>query len=450
MELPQEQMIAFLKGEMTAQERLTFEESLVRSPALRAEMERSRELLDLMEAANEQATANRVEQQIRQGIERGASDIHVIPGKESTVVYFRLDGALQEFERIPRDLSQPTVDRWKFLADCSLTERQLPQEGRVLITRDEKEFDLRVRVLPTVLGERVTVRILSRPSDALELDRLGFSTEQLAALRRITWRPNGLVLVCGPSGSGKTVTLYAALLDLMSPERPRANIMTVEEPVGFAVEGISQTRVNRRLGLTYAAVLRAIFDSDPDIVMVADLPDRETAELALELAATGHLILAQVTAKHTAAAITGLQEIGVGSFVIGQTLAGVLGQRLVRRVCTQCATEYQPPSLLLERFQLTPAEGFYQRGVGCEACRQTGYKGRVAFYEILEMDDHLRQLIAHEASEESLRKETFGRGVVSLWDDAREKIQRGVTTVEEAARALFDYPLPQQVEAGGA
>src|SRR4051794_19459229 len=175
MESTQEQAIAFLKGEMTVEERKAFEESLVRSPALRAEMERSRELLDLMEAANEQATANRVDQQIRQAIERCASDIHVIPGKESTTVFLRIDGALQELETVPRDLSQATVDRWKVLADCSLTERQLPQEGRILITREEKEFDLRVTFLPTVLGERVTVRILSRPGDVIELDRLGFS-----------------------------------------------------------------------------------------------------------------------------------------------------------------------------------------------------------------------------------------------------------------------------------
>jgi type II secretory ATPase GspE/PulE/Tfp pilus assembly ATPase PilB-like protein len=442
LEKSQEQIITFLKGEMSAEERKAFEESLIHSPALRAEMERGRELLDLMEAANEQATANRVDRQIRGAIERGASDIHVIPGKHSTTVYFRLDGALVEAETLPRDLTQCTIDRWKLLADCSLTERQLPQEGRILVTHSEKEFDLRVTILPTVLGERVTVRILDRPNDTIELDRLGFSSSQLEALRRMTWRPNGLVLVCGPAGSGKTVTLYAAMLDLMSPERPRGNIMTVEEPVGFVLDGISQTRVNRRLGLTYPVALRAVFHSDLDVLMIDDLPDQETAELALEMAATGHLVLAQVTAKHSLAAITRLREIGVGSFVVGQTLAGVLSQRLVRRVCNQCSAEYAPPPALLERFQLALADGPYQHGTGCAACRQTGYKGRVAFYEFLEVDDRFRQLLGHGAPEEVLRNAAAELGTGSLWDDARAKVRLGSTTVEEAARVLFDYPLP--------
>ena len=222
--------------------------------------------------------------------------------------------------------------------------------------------------------------------------------------------------------------------------------MTVEDHVHFALEGVSQTRVDRRLGLTFAAALRAIFDSDPDIVMVADLPDPETAELALEMAATGHLVLAQMTAKHTLGAITGLREAGVSSFVIGQTLAGALGQRLVRRVCSECAVEYEPSPELLQRFRLTAADGPYRRGAGCEACRQTGYRRRLAFYEILEVDDRLRQLIAHEAPEETLRQETFGHTGGSLWDDAREMILQGATTVEEAVRALFDYPMPASSE----
>jgi general secretion pathway protein E len=449
MESTQEQAIAFLKGEMTAEERRAFEESLVHSPALRTEIERSRELLDLMEAANEQAAANRVDQQIQQAISRGASDIHVIPGKENTVVSLRVDGALREYETIPRDLSQSTVDRVKLLDVCSLTELHLPQEGRILRTQDEKEFDLRVTVLPTVLGERVTVRILSRPGDVIEMDRLGFSTEQREALRRITWRPNGFVVMAGPAGSGKTTTLYAILLDLQSPERSRANIMTVEEPVEYVLDGISQTRVNRRLGLTYTEALHAVFRSDLDVLMVADLPDRETAELALEMAATGHLILAQVTAKHTLAAIARLRDLGAGSFPIGQTLAGALSQRLVRRICLQCAAEDQPSPALLQRFGLTPADGPYRRGTGCEACRQTGYKGRIAFYEILEVDDRLRRLIAGDEPEEALWKEAFERKGGSLWHDARAKIREGATTVEEAARVLFDYPLPGRPDESG-
>ena len=442
MESYQEQVLAYLKGEMSDEERKSFEESLTRSTELRSELERSRELLDLMDAANEQATANRVEQQIRQAIERGASDIHVIPGKAATPVYLRIDGALQELERVPKELSQAVVDRWKVVADCSLTERQLPQDGRVLTTHDEKEFDLRVTIMPTILGERVTVRVMSRPGDVIELDRLGFSAPQLVALRRITHRPLGFVVVTGRAGGGKTTTLYALLLDLQSQEKPRGNIMTVEEPVEYVLDGISQTRVNRRIGLTYATALRAVYRSDLDVLLVADLPDQETAELALEMAATGHLVLAQITAKNSIAAIQHLREIGVGSPLIAQTLVGVIGQRLARRICAACAAEYDPPQGMLQRLGLTSADGSFRRGKGCEACRQTGYKGRIALYEILEVDDRLRVLIDDRSTAEILWRETFGRNGGSLWDDGREKVRQGLTTVEEVGRVLFDYPQP--------
>jgi type II secretory ATPase GspE/PulE/Tfp pilus assembly ATPase PilB-like protein len=297
---------------------------------------------------------------------------------------------------------------------------------------------------PTVLGERVTARILVKPNEIIQIDRLQFSTEQLAALRRLTSRPSGFVAVSGRVGSGKTVTLYALLLDLhQNPNRARSNIMTVEEPVEYVVDGVSQIRVNRSAGLTYAAALRAVQRSDLDVVLVADLPDHETAELALEMAATGHLVLAQLQAKNALAVLTRLREIGVDVYLIAQTLAGVLCQRLARRVCTDCMEEYEPSPASLQRLGLTPADGPFRRGAGCEACRKTGYRRRVALYEILEVDDDLRQLIAADASVSELWQATFARTGGSMWDDAREKVREGLTTVEEALRVLFDYSPPR-------
>jgi type II secretory ATPase GspE/PulE/Tfp pilus assembly ATPase PilB-like protein len=450
MEAYQEQVLAFLKGEMGVEERKAFEESLTRSPDLRDELERSRELLELMEAANEQATAQRVDLQIRQAIEKGASDIHVIPGKQETIVYTRQNGELYELERVPKGVSQSVVDRWKVLADCDLRERQLPQEGRIRVTQSDQDFDLRVTFVPTVLGERVTVRVLFKPGEIVELDRLGLSGAQHAVVQRLLDRPNGFVLVSGRAGSGKTTTLYAMLLHLQRPERPRGNVMTVEEPVEFVLDGISQIRVNRRAGLTYAAALRAVLKSDLDVVMIGDLPDGETAELALHMAATGHLVLAQLTANYTLGGLRRLRELGVDPFLVAQHLAGGLSQRLARRVCPSCAAEYEPSPAHLERLGLTAADGPFRRGAGCEPCRKTGYRGRVPLYEQFELDDRLRELISQDRLEENVWREALATQGGTLWDDARTKVRQGLTTVEEVTRVLLDYPLPLPAAPGAA
>jgi general secretion pathway protein E len=450
MEAYQEQVLAFLKGEMGAEEKKAFEESLARSADLRAELERSRELLELMEAANEQATAQRVEGQIRQSIEKGASDIHVIPGTQETVVYYRQDGVLHELERIPKEQSQAVVDRWKVLADCDLMERQLPQDGRIRVTQNEQDFDLRVAFVPTVLGERVTVRVMFKTGEIVELDRLGLTEAQSAVVQRLLERPSGFVMVAGRAGSGKTTTLYAMLLHLQRPERARSNIMTVEEPVEFILDGISQIRVNRRVGLTYAAALRAVLKSDLDVVMIGDLPDGETAELGLHMAATGHLVLAQLTANYTLGGLRRLRDLGADPFLIAQHLVGGLSQRLARRVCTSCTAEYEPSPAHLERLGLTAADGPFRRGAGCEACRKTGYKGRLALYELFEVDDGVRQLISEDRLEEGAWQEALAAQGGTLWDDARAKVRQGLTTVEEVTRVLLDYPLPPSAAPGAA
>jgi type II secretory ATPase GspE/PulE/Tfp pilus assembly ATPase PilB-like protein len=445
MESYQEQVLAFLKGEMSAEEKRAFEESLARSTELRAELERSRELLELLEAANEQAVAHRVEEQIQQSIKRGASDIHVVPGTQETVVSVRIDGLLKELERISKEQTQALVDRWKVLAGCSITERHLPQDGRILVTQDDKDFDLRVSILPTVLGERVTVRVLFKSVDIVALDRLGLSESQLAAARRLLNRPSGFVAAVGPMGSGKTTTVYGMLLELTGRKDTGANVMSVEEPVEFALNGVSQIRVNRRIGFTHAAALRAVMRSDPDVIMVGDVPDRETAELALQASSTGHLVLAPVTVNHAAGshllgAIQRLRDLGIDSFLIAQNLVGGVGQRLLRRVCTECQAEYQPEPAGLQRLGLGATDGPFRRGSGCAACRSTGYRRRLALYEVLEVDNDLRGRIAAGATVEELAPLVVGRPNGSLWEDARQKVRQGLTTVEEALRVLFDYP----------
>jgi type IV pilus assembly protein PilB len=333
------------------------------------------------------------------------------------------------------------VDRWKLLADADLSVRQLPQEGRILVTQGEHDFDLRVTFVPTVLGERTTARILAKSGWTLTLDQLHFTDPQFATVRSLIRQPNGLIVAAGPDGSGKTATLYGMLLDIQAEQQGRANLMTVEEPAEFVLDGISQIPVNRRIGLTYPVALRAVLKSDLDVVMIGDLPDAETTELALHLAATGHLVMAPITANHTLHALQRLRE-RVDPIMLAQTLIGITSQRLVRRICTNCVTEYEPSSLALQRAGLTPADTPSRRGAGCEACRMTGFKGRTALYEVLSIDNRLGGLIAEEASLERLWQETFGRNGGSLWDAARAKVRQGLTTVEEAIRVLFDYRPP--------
>lgn len=445
MEAYQDELVAYLKGEMENGERQAFEEALTRSAPLRAELERSREVLDLLQAAGEQSVVERVRRQIERALERRASDIHLTPTRDESLVCARIDGRLEELERIPREEHAAVVDRWKMLGGCELAERHLPQHGRFSVRREDGERDVRVTFMPTVLGERVTAMILSAPASAsIPLARLGLFPEPFAVVQRLASRPWGFVGVAGPVRSGRTTTLYSMIVEMLGPERPRANIMTVEDPVEHVIDGISQTAVNRRIGLTFAEALRAIHRSDEDVVLVGALPDRETADLALKMAVTGHLVLAPLNARSALDTIPRLREQGVDPFMIARTLAGTIGQRLVRRICGECAAAYDPSALDLRRLGLTPSDGPFTRGSGCESCRGSGYRGRIGLFEVLEADDPLRQLIAGDAPLEVLWRETFARAGGSLWDDAREKVRRGMTTAEEVGRALFDYPRGQE------
>jgi type IV pilus assembly protein PilB len=444
-------VIAYLKDELAGEELAGFEERLARDADLRSEVERSRDVLDLLEAASERRILQVVDTMVVEAVRRGASDIHLVPDRAGLKVYLREDGALVELPlpeqlpedgRIPRTLRQAVVDRWKLMCGCDLRERQRPQSGTVPFAHEGTEYNLRVGVMPTLYGERVTIGIFQRGSLLLGLERLGASPAQAAAIRRLCRLPNGFVAIVGPSGTGKTTVLYSMLLELLSPDRPRANLMTIEDPVEFAIEGVSQVSVNRSAGLTFASTLREIFRvSDPDAIAVWELPDRETSELAFHVAVAGHLILAQETLNSAAGIIRYLREQALDPYLVARSFAGSVGVRLVRKICEQCAAPYEPAAESLERLGLSTDEATFRRGAGCAECRGTGYRRRAGLFEVLEADEPFRRLVAREAPPEELWQAAFGAGG-SLWDDSREKVRAGITTVEEIERVMGDYPHP--------
>jgi general secretion pathway protein E len=442
MEAFQEQALAYLKGEMGEEEKKSFESALAGSEELRWALERSREILDILEAASEKSVVERVHRQIKEAIARGASDIHVVGHEDVVVVWHRIDGVLHEVERFPKDLLRPVVDRWKAMAECSVNERQVPQDGRIAIVHQDQHYDLRLNIMPTLLGERVTVRILARQNVLLGLDKLGLSQAQHEAVQRLVSLPSGFIATAGPVSSGNTTLLCSMLQELQKPDRPRRNILTIEDPIELLMPGTSQSTVNRKVGLTYVTALRAFMRCDPDILMVGELPDLETAQMALRAVMTGHLVLSTLYTSSALGVIERLKDMGVPSFMVAQSTAGVISQRLVRKVCPQCTTSYEPAPEALQKLGLSTLDGPFRRGSGCEACGQIGYKGRVGLFEVLEVDNELRRLIVEHTPVEALWRHTFGRNGGSLWDDGRAKVRRGITTAEEVTRVLLGYPHP--------
>ena len=447
----QEQALAYLRGEMNEEERTTFEAALFESEALRTELESSRALLDMLEAASQESVTRLVNAQIQQAIRDRASDIHITPEAENphgqgrgTIVYYRIDGQLQEIGRLPAEQHRALVDRWKVMAEMNVAEQKLPQDGRIQCRYGQKEFDLRVSVLPTVTGERITARILDRSNVFRELDTLGMDEPTLAAVKRLMERPHGYVILTGAAASGKTTLAYALLRYAHTVSAPTANILTVEDPVEYQIPGVSQVAVNRRNGLTYANALRGMMRSDPDIIYVAECRSQEIAELSIEAAVTGHLVLSLLHVGSAVQVAQRLRDMGLVNHLLAGNLAGAVGLRLARRICPDCSAPYTPSERDLARAGLSLLEdGPFRKGTGCDNCRQTGYRGRVGLFEVVEINDALRHLLAERADQNALWMQAFAGGG-SLWDDARNKIRQGLITVEDAAWTLFDYPQPRQ------
>lgn len=364
------------------------------------------ESVDLLETTDDAPVIRMINSLLRQATRDGASDIHMEAFERQSVVRFRVDGDLRDVVEMRPDLHAALVSRIKIMAGLDIAEKRLPQDGRISIRVGGRSVDIRVSTLPTAHGERVVMRLLEKNYDRLDLNKL-MAPEMHESFSRLLQQPHGIVLVTGPTGSGKTTTLYASILELRSKT---SNIMTVEDPIEYDLEGIGQTHVNSKIDMTFARALRAILRQDPDIVMIGEIRDLETAQIAVQASLTGHLVLATLHTNSAPAAVNRLIDMGVEPFLLASSLLGVLAQRLIRRACSQC------------------------HGAGCEACRQKGYAGRAGIYELMQVTEPLRELMHHQASEAELRKQAIADGMRTLAEDCERLVELGVTTREEMLR----------------
>jgi type IV pilus assembly protein PilB len=378
---------------------------------------------------------------ILQAAEDGASDIHFDPQDDALVVRTRVDGVLSELQRIPKRLAPGVTTRLKVLAKLDIAERRKPQDGRISLNAKAagRLLDIRVAVLPTVEGEGVVMRLLDKSKRPPTLAELGLSDEMRAVFEEIVVKPTGALLVTGPTGSGKSTTLYASLNEI---NRPEINIITVEDPVEYRLAGLNQVQVNLRAGMTFSAALRSILRSDPDVVMVGEIRDAETAKMAIEAALTGHFVLSTLHTNDAPSALTRLNEMGVEPFLTGSAVTAVLAQRLARKLCTHCCEMYMATrdEMLEARFsaeQAASSDGVaLYRKRGCPRCNQTGYKGRIGIYQLMVMNEEVSRLAAQHASREELERAALETGMKTLWDDGLAKVVSGLTSLEELARVL--------------
>jgi len=378
---------------------------------------------------------------IFQAAEDGASDMHFEPQKEGIVVRFRIDGVLHEIQRIPKRMMAGVTTRLKVLAKLDIAERRKPQEGRISLNARTagRMLDIRVATLPTVDGEKLSMRLLDKSKKAPTLEELGLPDDMQKSLSEIILRPTGALLVTGPTGSGKSTSLYAAMAEI---NRPEINIVTIEDPVEYRLTGVNQIQINIKAGLTFAAALRSILRSDPDVVMVGEIRDAETAKISIEAALTGHLVLSTLHTNDAPGAITRLNEMGVEPFLTGSAVTAVLAQRLARKLCSHCCEMYNPSSDELLRNRVSPetmaaSDGMaFYRKKGCPRCTQTGYKGRIGIYQLLLMSEEIETMAVKRATREELESKATEQGMRSLWDDGLAKVVSGVTSLEELGRVL--------------
>lgn len=380
---------------------------------------------------------NLVNYMILQAVRQRASDIHIEAGPQHSFVRYRVDGILREVLRPRREFHPAIISRIKVMAKMDIAEHRLPQDGRIHVVVDRREIDLRASTLPTVLGEKAVLRVLDRANLTFRLDELGIPVDQLSTLRTLASRPNGILLVTGPTGSGKTTTLYSLVELIKSVER---NIVTVEDPVEYRLDQINQVHANAAASLTFAKALRAILRQDPDVIMIGEIRDAETAETAIQAALTGHLVLSTLHTNDSSSAIARLVDMGVASFKIAASLLGVVAQRLARKVCQNCRSAYYPPTALLDALHYKgDRDRQFVRGAGCEKCFDTGFRGRIGIYEILVVDRELREMITQNVPVDRVRDFFRRQGGRFLLDQGLMLAEEGVTALDEIMRvALFD------------
>ena len=401
--------------------------------AIANEIEETDDLLDL---ASEAPVIRLVNSILTQAVRARASDVHIEPFERELKVRYRIDGLLYNTLTPPRRLQAAISSRIKVMANLNIAERRLPQDGRIRIRVGEKDVDIRVSVVPTAYGERIVLRILDKTSVLLGLEEIGMGEEAYVRYSRLIKRSNGIILVTGPTGSGKTTTLYGTLNKINAPE---LNIITIEDPIEYQLNGIGQIQVNPRIDLTFANGLRSILRQDPDIIMVGEIRDRETAEIAIQASLTGHLVFSTLHTNDAAGAVTRLLDMGVEAFLVSSSVLAIIAQRLVRVICKECREPYRPDTSLVKEMGLDRAsdplfEGFFYRGKGCAACFQTGYRGRSGIYELLAIDDNIRSLIMSGADSSVIRRKAIEQGMTTLFRDGVIKVVKGTTTVDEVLR----------------
>jgi type II secretory ATPase GspE/PulE/Tfp pilus assembly ATPase PilB-like protein len=391
---------------------------------------------DVRDLANQPPVVRYVNLLVRDAFDAHASDIHLEATRSGLAARFRLDGVLTPATEPPNRLHQAVVSRIKLLAELDIAERRRPQDGRIRVRLESRELDLRVSTVPTMYGESVVLRLLDHGGRPVALEELGMSAGVLAVMQQLAQRPHGMMLVTGPTGSGKTTTLYAAL---QMRDAEREKIITVEDPIEYQLSGIAQVPVHRQAGVTFGSALRAILRQDPDIIMIGEMRDRETAEIAVQSAMTGHLVFTTLHTNDAIGAVPRLVDLGVPEYLVAATLEGVLAQRLVRRVCDQCRVTYEPVPEAIALLAGRPVgREKFTRGAGCAECRGTGFRGRLGVFELMLVTDAVRDGITRQASRAQLRSAAAASGLIPLRKDGWDKVRAGLTTVEEVLRVVQD------------
>ena len=387
---------------------------------------------DLLDATDEAPIIRLVNSVLFQAVRQRASYILFDSFERGLVILYRIDGVLYPVLTPPKHLQPSIIARLKIMAGLNIAEKRLPQDGRFAIRTAGKDVDLRVSVLPTSHGERVVLRLLEKENRLLNLSEMGFSKERLTVIHQLIQLAHGIMLVTGPTGSGKTTTLYAALTHINSPDK---NIITVEDPVEYQLLGVGQMQVNPKINLTFAAGLRSILRQDPDVIMIGEIRDRETAEIAIHASLTGHLVFSTLHTNDAASAATRLIDMGIEPFLVASSVVAVLAQRLLRRICPDCKRPYRASEEGLSRLDLPPGSAVtLYRGAGCAACSQTGYRGRTGIFELMVLDDDIRRLIGGKADSTAIKQTAIAKGMVTLKQEGAERVIQGHTTLEEVMR----------------
>jgi len=393
-------------------------------------IELSEDVHHLRDMAFEAPIVKLVNMLITRAVESRTSDIHIEPFENNVKVRFRIDGALTDIESLPKRIQAAVISRIKIMSRLNIAERRLPQDGRIKLRVSGRDIDLRVSSIPTSYGESIVMRILDRGTALVILEYLGFPEDILKKYKKLITTPYGMLLVTGPTGSGKTTTLYASLNNINSPDK---KIITIEDPIEYQIDGINQIHVKPQIGLTFANGLRHIVRQDPDVIMVGEIRDLETADIAIHSALTGHLVFSTLHTNDAPGAVTRLLDMGIEGFLVSSSLIGVLAQRLVRVICPKCKEPFKPEQKFLDKIEIGEDVTTYH-GAGCDECRSTGYMGRTGIFELMTVDGEIRQLILDKVSSDVIRQRAVSKGMQVLRDCGWQKVKEGVTTIEEVLR----------------